>query len=164
LENRKWNFEKKQKTAENEFEIKIEVEVFMNKLIKLTNSLFKLHPRKSNYSNWPFLTSEHLMISQSCKSFADTELVPIAAKIDKEHFFPTEQIRKLGALGIMGIAVSTEYGGSGMDTVSYAIAMEEISKACASTGVIVSANNSLFCSPVEKYGNHEQKLKYLQPW
>lgn len=116
------------------------------------------------YTAWPFLKEEHIMISQTCKSFAETELMPIAAKIDKEHFFPAEQIKKLGEIGMMGVAVSDEFGGSGMDYLSYAIAMEEISRGCASTGVIMSANNSLFCGPVEKYGNVEQKTNFLKPW
>eukprot|EP00597_Dinobryon_sp_UTEXLB2267_P004328 CAMPEP_0170074660 /NCGR_PEP_ID=MMETSP0019_2-20121128/11925_1 /TAXON_ID=98059 /ORGANISM="Dinobryon sp., Strain UTEXLB2267" /LENGTH=373 /DNA_ID=CAMNT_0010285107 /DNA_START=152 /DNA_END=1273 /DNA_ORIENTATION=- len=103
------------------------------------------------------------MISETCKTFADSELAPIASKIDKEHYFPVEQVKKLGELGLMGISVDTEYGGSGMDTVCYAIAMEEISRGCASTGVIMSANNSLFCTPVEKYASKEQKEKFLTP-
>eukprot|EP01035_Chromulina_nebulosa_P027574 gene27574-36283_t len=116
-----------------------------------------------SYQDWPFLKEEHIMISQTCRNFADTELVPIAAKVDKEHYFPSEQVQKLGELGLMGISVDTDYGGSGMDTLSYAIAMEEISRGCASTGVIMSANNSLFCTPVEKYATNEQKEKFLAP-
>lgn len=103
------------------------------------------------------------MIGQTCRTFAETELMPIAGKIDREHFFPAEQVRKLGELGMMGICIPTEWNGSGMDVVSYAIAMEEISRACASTGVIMSANNSLYCAPVEKYGTAEQKEKFLKP-
>lgn len=118
---------------------------------------------RRTYLDWPMLKEEHVMIAQTCRNFADTELMPIAAKIDKEHMFPTDPVKKLGELGMMGVTVPSEYGGSDMDTLTYAIAMEEISRACASTGVIMSANNSLFCAPVEKYGNHEQKLQFLTP-
>lgn len=117
-----------------------------------------------NYTEWPMLKEEHVMISQTCKNFADTELAPIAHKIDKEHYFPAEQVKKLGELGMMGICISPDYGGSGMDYVSYAIAMEEISRVCASTGVIMSANNSLYCAPLDKYATPEQKAKFLTPW
>lgn len=115
------------------------------------------------YLDWPLLKEEHVMIGQTCRNFAETELMPIAAKIDREHFFPAEQVRKLGELGMMGIQVPGEWGGADLDAMSYAIAMEEISRACASTGVIMSANNSLYCAPVEKFGNDEQKEKFLKP-
>ncbi len=116
------------------------------------------------YTNWPYLKEEHVMIAQMCRNFAETELKPIAAKIDKDHSFPAEAIRKLGELGMMGVAVSTEFGGSGMDTLTYAIAMEEICRGCASTGVIMSVNNSLYSGPLEKYGTVEQKNEFLTPW
>lgn len=103
------------------------------------------------------------MLAEMCRNFADTELVPIAAKTDKEHLFPAKAVEKLGELGMMGMCVSPEYGGAGMDNISYAIAMEEISRGCASTGVIMSANNSLYCGPLSNYGNHEQKEQYLAP-
>ncbi len=104
------------------------------------------------------------MIAQMCRNFAETELKPIASKIDKDHSFPADAVRKLGELGMMGVAVSTEFGGSGMDTITYAIAMEEISRGCASTGVIMSVNNSLYSGPVEKYGTVDQKNQFLTPW
>lgn len=119
--------------------------------------------QKKQYSNLPFLTDEHRMISDMCANFSATQLVPIAGALDKEHKFPKEQVMALGELGMMGVCVSTDYGGSGMDTLSYAIAMEEISKGCASTGVIMSVNNSLYCGPVEKNGTPEQKEKFLTP-
>lgn len=115
------------------------------------------------YLDWPFLKEEHVMIAQTCRNFAETELKPIASKTDKEHLFPTKQIEKLGELGLMGICVPSEYGGADMDTLCYAIAMEEISRGCASAGVIMSANNSLYCYPVNKFGNHEQKEQFLAP-
>ena len=116
------------------------------------------------YLDWPLLKEEHVMIGQTCRNFADTELKPIAGKIDKEHWFPEPQIKKLGELGMMGICVPSEFGGSELDTMSYAIAMEEISRGCASAGVIMSANNSLYCYPVNAYGNQEQKEQFLKPW
>ena len=103
------------------------------------------------------------MVKDMCAGFASENLASIAGDLDKEHRFPVEQVAALGELGMMGVAVSTDYGGSGMDTMSYAIAMEEISKGCASTGVIMSVNNSLYCGPVEKNGTHEQKEQFLQP-
>ncbi|KAJ1444086.1 acyl-CoA dehydrogenase/oxidase [Ochromonadaceae sp. CCMP2298] len=109
------------------------------------------------------LQEEHVMIAEMAKTFADTELMPIASKIDKEHWFPVEAIQKLGEQGMMGICVDPEYGGAGMDTMCYAIAMEEISRGCASSGVIMSANNSLYCAPVEKNATPEQKAQFLTP-
>eukprot|EP01038_Epipyxis_sp_PR26KG_P007930 gene7930-10763_t len=139
------------------------------RVVQVVHNANKLHGSNkfsstagSSYLDWPILKEEHLMIAETCRNFAATELAPIAAKIDREHLFPAEQVKKLGELGMMGVSVSTEYGGSGMDSLSYAIAMEEISRACASTGVIMSANNSLFCGPVEKYGSDLQKSTFLQ--
>jgi butyryl-CoA dehydrogenase len=109
------------------------------------------------------LTEDHLSVASLCRQFADNELAPIAAKLDKEHLYPTEAMKKLGEIGMMGIAVSTDYGGSGMDTLSYAIAMEEISRGCASSGTIMSVNNSLYCYPVESFGSPVQKEKFLTP-
>eukprot|EP00286_Rhodomonas_abbreviata_P022355 CAMPEP_0181297348 /NCGR_PEP_ID=MMETSP1101-20121128/5190_1 /TAXON_ID=46948 /ORGANISM="Rhodomonas abbreviata, Strain Caron Lab Isolate" /LENGTH=411 /DNA_ID=CAMNT_0023402275 /DNA_START=11 /DNA_END=1246 /DNA_ORIENTATION=- len=127
----------------------------------ISKSLSAFQPR--NYTNWPLINEEHGMISEMTRNFAQTELAPIAYTTDRDHKFPAEAIDKLGELGIMGVCVPTEYGGSGLDTMSYAIAMEEICKVCASTGVIVSAHNSLYCAPVEKFGTHEQKEKFLTP-
>lgn len=104
------------------------------------------------------------MISDMAKNFAQTELAPIASKTDQQHLFPAAAVKKLGELGMMGMNVSPEFGGAGMDTLSYAIAMEEISRVCASTGVIMSAHNSLYCAPVYKFGTKEQKEKYVTPW
>ena len=115
------------------------------------------------YLDWPLLKEEHVMIAQTCRNYADTELKHIAGKIDKEHKFPAEQVKKLGELGLMGICVPSEFGGADMDTLTYAIAMEEISRGCATTGVIMSANNSLFCYPVNAFGTKELKEKFLTP-
>ena len=110
------------------------------------------------------LTDEHRFLRESCRDFADNELKPIAHITDKEHKFPGEAIRAMGDLGLMSVAIDSEYGGTGMDYKAYAIAMEEISRGCASAGVIMTVNNTLYCAPVEKYGTHEQKEKYLTPF
>jgi butyryl-CoA dehydrogenase len=109
------------------------------------------------------LTSEQTLIRDTAREFASNEVAPQAARIDKEHRFPHELIAKMGELGFMGIAVPESWGGSGMDAVSYVLALEEISKACASTGVIMSVNNSLVCDPLLKYGTDEQKQQWLVP-
>ena len=97
------------------------------------------------------------------RKFAETEIKPVAADLDHTHRHPEEICRKLGEMGIMGVSVPTEYGGAGMDNVTYVMAMIEISKACASCGVIVSVNNTLYGHPVKTFGTHEQKLKFLTP-
>jgi len=97
------------------------------------------------------------------RRFAETEIKPVAAELDENHEHPAEIVKKMGELKFMGIAVPEEYGGGGMDNVSYVLALIEISKACASTGAIMSVNNSLYCYPVMAYGTHEQKMKYLSP-
>lgn len=109
------------------------------------------------------LTEEQQMIQQMTHDFAEKELVPIAAALDETGRFPKEIVNKLGSLGLMGIAIPPEYGGSGMDHVSYALAMEEISRGCASTGVIMSVNNSLVCDPIYRYGTEEQRHEILAP-
>ena len=109
------------------------------------------------------LTEEHLMIRKMAREFAEKELAPIAAEIDQKAEVPFENIKKLGELGFLGLNVSDEYGGAGMDTVSYCIAVEEISKACASTAVVVAVQNSLVCYGIEKFGTEEQKQKFLVP-
>ena len=110
------------------------------------------------------LEPEHEMMRQTCRDFAQQQLKPIAAELDREHRFPAEQIAQMGQLGLMGIAIPEEYGGTGMDPLAYALAMEEISSGCASTGVIMSVNNSLYCDPVLKFGTEEQKRRWLAPF
>lgn len=107
------------------------------------------------------LSEEHIMIRDAAREFAQNELLPGVIERDEKQEFPTEQVKKMGALGLMGMMVSPEYNGAGMDTVSYVLAMEEISKVDASAGVIMSANNSLVCWGLEKYGTEAQKQKYL---
>ncbi|HEY5995898.1 MAG TPA: acyl-CoA dehydrogenase [Candidatus Deferrimicrobiaceae bacterium] len=109
------------------------------------------------------LTEEQLMIQEMARNFAQKEVLPKAAELDEEARFPEELVRQMADLGLMGVAVPEEYGGAGMDTICYVIAMEEISRACASTGVIMSVNNSLACDPILKFGSEEIKKKYLVP-
>ena len=107
------------------------------------------------------LSEEHLMIRDAARDFAQTELLPGVIERDEKQEFPAEQIKKLGELGFMGMMVSPENGGSGMDTMSYVLAMEELSKIDASASVVVSVNNSLVCWGLETFGSAEQKAKYL---
>jgi len=107
------------------------------------------------------LTEEQLMVRNMCREFAEKELREQAIEIDRTHRFPLETTRKLGELGIMGVVYPERYNGAGMDYVSYAIAVEEISRVCASSGVIVSAHNSLCLSPIYYFGTEAQKEKYL---
>lgn len=109
------------------------------------------------------LTSEHEMIRQAAREFAQKEIVRVAAESDESGEFPYETIRAMGELGLMGIEVPEEYGGAGLDTLSYVLAMEEISKADAAHGAIMSVNNSLFCHAVYTYGTEDQKEKFLRP-
>jgi alkylation response protein AidB-like acyl-CoA dehydrogenase len=108
-------------------------------------------------------TEEQQMVREMARRFAETEIKPVAAELDKTHRHPEEICRKLGEMGIMGVAVPAEYGGAGMDNVTYVMALIEISKACASCGVIVSVNNSLYGYPVKMFGTDEQKKKFLAP-
>ena len=110
------------------------------------------------------LTETQAALYETCRQFADRELVPNARRWDEEHAVPAEVVRKLAELGLMGVAIPEAYGGAGMDGLSYALAMEEISRGCASTGVIMSVNNSLFCDPVYKFGNDAQKQRWLTPF
>jgi len=109
------------------------------------------------------LSEEQQMVQDMTRNFAKKELLPIAEEIDKKGKIPRKIIKQLGDLGMMGVYVPLKYGGSGLDVVSYAIAMEEISRGCASTGVTMSVNNSLVCDPLLKFANEEQKMKYLVP-
>ncbi len=109
------------------------------------------------------LTDEQQMVRDMAAKFAEAEIKPRAAELDERHEHPADIIKQLGELKMMGIAIPEEYGGGGMDNVSYVVALIEISKACASTGVIMSAHNSLYCFPVYRYGTDAQKKKYLFP-
>lgn len=107
------------------------------------------------------LTEEHLMIRDAARDFAQAELLPGVIERDEKQHFPSELVKKMGDLGFMGIMVDPKYGGSGMDTISYVLIMEELSKIDASASVIVSVNNSLVCYGLEAYGSEQQKEKYL---
>jgi alkylation response protein AidB-like acyl-CoA dehydrogenase len=109
------------------------------------------------------LSEEHLMIQKAARDFAQNELKPGVIERDEKQEFPAEQIKKLGELGFMGMMVDPKYGGSGLDTLSYVLVMEELSKVDASASVAVSVNNSLVCWGLETFGNEEQKQKYLVP-
>lgn len=109
------------------------------------------------------LTEEQLAVKEAARDFAQNVLKPGVIERDREQRFPMEEIKQLGELGFMGMMVDPKYGGSGMDTLSYVLAMEEISKVDASTSVCMSVNNSLVCWGLEKYGSEEQKQKYLVP-
>jgi alkylation response protein AidB-like acyl-CoA dehydrogenase len=107
------------------------------------------------------LSEEHLAVREAAREFAQKELKPGVIERDSKGLFPTEEVRKMGELGFLGMMVSPEYGGGGMDTLSYVLAMEELSKIDNSCSVIVSVNNSLVCWGIETYGSPEQKAKYL---
>jgi alkylation response protein AidB-like acyl-CoA dehydrogenase len=109
------------------------------------------------------LSEEHLMIRKAARDFARTECLPGVIERDEHQKFPKEQVEKLADLGFMGMMVDPAYGGAGMDTVSYVLAMEEISKIDASVSVCMSVNNSLVCWGLDTFGSHEQKQKYLTP-
>jgi butyryl-CoA dehydrogenase len=110
------------------------------------------------------LTDVQREIQRVCRDFASRELTPNARRWDEEHTWPGEALAKLAELSLLGIAVPERYGGAGLDNVSYALAMEEISRGCASTGVLMSVNNSLYCDPVSKFGTEAQKERYLTPY
>ncbi|MBI5575683.1 MAG: acyl-CoA dehydrogenase [Deltaproteobacteria bacterium] len=109
------------------------------------------------------LTEEQRMIQEMARNFAQKEVLPAAADLDESGRYPEELVKQMSDLGLMGVAVPEEYGGAGMDNICYAIAMEEIARACASTAVIMSVNNSLVCDPLLKFGTEEQKKRYLVP-
>ncbi|GAB1472527.1 acyl-CoA dehydrogenase family protein [Chloroflexota bacterium] len=109
------------------------------------------------------LTNEHKMLRDAARDFAEKEIAPIAAEFDESGEFPHATIKKMGALGFMGIEVPEEYGGSGMDPLAYVLALEEICKVDASHGVIMSVNNSLYCQGILKFGTEDQKKKFITP-
>jgi alkylation response protein AidB-like acyl-CoA dehydrogenase len=110
-----------------------------------------------------FITEEHRMIQQAARDFAQSAIAPIAAHFDETGDFPLATVRQMGSLGFMGIEVPEEYGGAGMDTLAYVLALEEICKVDASHGTVMSVNNSLVCHGLLKFGSEEQKRKYLVP-
>ena len=109
------------------------------------------------------LCDEHKMFRDAARDFARNEIAPIAAQFDESGEFPYETVKKMGGMGFMGVEIPEEYGGAGMDTLAYVLALEEISKADASHGVIMSVNNSLYCHGILKFGTEEQKRKFITP-
>src|SRR3954471_22635210 len=109
------------------------------------------------------LTEEQRLIQQTAREFADEQLAPLAAEYDRTEEFTAPQAKLLAEMGFLGMMVPEEFGGSGLDTVSYVLAMEEVSRACASTSATMTVQNSLVCWPVDFFGNEEQKRKYLVP-
>lgn len=110
-----------------------------------------------------FLNEEHKLIRDTARKFAQTKIAPKAQELDENHRFPEELVTEMATLGLMGVAVPEEFGGAGMNALCYYLALEEISVACASTGVIMSVNNSLSCDPVLKFGNDYQRKEFLTP-
>ena len=110
------------------------------------------------------LSAEQGLLRETCRDFADRELKPNARRWDREHRYPSEAVKKAFELGLSGVAVPAEWGGAGMDNVAYALAIEEISRGCASVGVTLSVNNSLYCDPLMKYGTDAQKERWLKPF
>jgi alkylation response protein AidB-like acyl-CoA dehydrogenase len=108
-------------------------------------------------------TNEQAMIQAMAREFAEEHIKPIASEIDRDARFPHETIKRMGELGLLGIMVPEQWGGSGADTVSYVVALEEIAKACASHAVVMSVNNSLYCDPLWKFGTDEQRARFLKP-
>jgi alkylation response protein AidB-like acyl-CoA dehydrogenase len=111
----------------------------------------------------PALTDEHLHLQRLVREFAQREIAPIAAEYDESGEFPLETVRKMGAMGLMGIEIPEEYGGAGMDTLAYVLTMIEVARADASHSTIVSVNNSLYCNALMRFANEEQKRRYLTP-
>ncbi|OVE81366.1 acyl-CoA dehydrogenase [bacterium K02(2017)] len=109
------------------------------------------------------LNKDQILLQDMTRKFAKEVLLPKAAELDEKQEFPTEHLNKMRELGLMSIMVDPKYGGSGMDVVSYVIALEQISAGCASSAVMMSVNNSLFCGPIEKYGTEDQKQEFLVP-
>src|SRR5438045_4436959 len=110
------------------------------------------------------LTEEQRLLRETCREFADRELKPNAKRWDREHRYPAEAVKKAFELGLGRVAAPSEWGGAGMDNVAYALAIEEISRGCASVGVTLSVNNSLYCDPVLKFGTDEQRERWLKPF
>src|SRR5690348_6520677 len=108
-------------------------------------------------------SEEQLAVQKTAREFAQQEVLPKAAEIDREHRHPAELVKRMAKLGFLGIAVPEQHGGAGFDQVSYVLAMEEIARACASTAVIMSVNNSLVCDPIHRFGTPAQHEQWLAP-
>jgi len=129
--------------------------------IKADNKRFKIKNLLSTFSCSADLSQKHIEFQKTVREFAQEELRPLAHKRDKEKAFPWNEVKKLGELGLMGVEVGVEYGGAGLDGLSYTLAMEEVSRACAGTGTIMTAHNSIFLGPIKTFGNNNQKRNIL---
>ena len=109
------------------------------------------------------LSEEHIQLQQTFREFAENEVKPLAKELDETERFPTETVQKMAEMGMMGLPIPEELGGSGVDQLGYVLAVEELSKVCATTGIILSAHTSLCCWPIMTFGTEEQKEKYLKP-
>ena len=109
------------------------------------------------------LSEEHIQLQQTFREFAENEVKPLAKELDETERFPTETVKKMAEMGMMGLPIPEELGGSGVDQLGYVLAVEELSKVCATTGIILSAHTSLCCWPIMAFGTEEQKEKYLKP-
>ena len=109
------------------------------------------------------LSQDHKVLQDAVRDFVNNEIKPIAIQIDEDHAIPDELVRKMAEMGFLGSYLPEEYGGAGLDMLSYAIVIEEVSKACGSSGVLISAHTSLACGPIDTFGSHEQKQKWLTP-
>ncbi|CAI9723935.1 short-chain specific acyl-CoA dehydrogenase, mitochondrial [Octopus vulgaris] len=132
-------------------------------LLRYVQKAYSRVPARA-FSSLVDLPDTHKMLQETCHEFAEKELMPVAAEIDKLKKFPAEQIKKLGDLGLLAITIPSEDGGTGLDSLAYAIAMEEISRGCATCGVIMSVNNSLYLAPIKDFGNSSQKKEYISPY
>jgi butyryl-CoA dehydrogenase len=121
------------------------------------------NPKRNPIWSDVFLGDDHKLMAETARDFARREIEPLAEKIDREHMFPADIVRQMGSLGFLGMMVPAEWGGAGLDTLSYVSVLEEISVACASTAVVMSVNNSLVCAPLLKFGSDEQKERFLKP-
>src|ERR1700758_2997979 len=110
------------------------------------------------------LTEEQKLLQKTVREFAESEVKPLAKELDETGRFPRENFKKAAELGLTGVALPEEEGGAGFDHIAYSIVIEEISRCCASTGVILSVQNSLFCDPIHRYGTDEQKKNFLLPF
>ncbi|EDW16073.1 short-chain specific acyl-CoA dehydrogenase, mitochondrial [Drosophila mojavensis] len=137
----------------------------MQSILRSSLSVARQTLHRRQIASLAALPDTHQMLQKTCRDFANSELVgENAAKFDREHLYPGAQIKKMGELGLMAVSVPEELGGTGLDYLAYAIAMEEISRGCASAGVIMSVNNSLYLGPLLGFGNDAQKAAYITPY
>ncbi|XP_026473317.1 short-chain specific acyl-CoA dehydrogenase, mitochondrial [Ctenocephalides felis] len=137
--------------------------MFSRKMLCLLRNIWTKENTR-NIACMSALPETHQMLYKMCKDFSDSELKPKASEYDKTHTYPKDVIKKMGELGLMAMAVPEDLGGAGLDYLAYSIAMEEISRGCASAGVIMSVNNSLYIGPILAFGNEKQKKEYVTPF